>query len=281
MIILVTGGYGQLGHDVIQELTNQGFKNILAPGRNELDLTHAPQVSGFFKQHQPEVIIHCAAYTAVDLAETETEACRKVNIDGTRHLVEQAQVTGATLLYISTDYVFDGNKETAYEVDDLPNPQSVYGLSKHLGEMEVRKLKKHFIVRISWVFGVNGANFVKTMLRLGKTQKEIKVVHDQVGSPTYTVDVAKTIVALSQTNHYGTYHVTNEGFCSWYDFAKEIFALKNHPMVVHPIPSSSYPTKAMRPKNSRLSKRKLDTIGLSRLPDWHDALKRYIKELGE
>ena len=202
-----------------------------------------------------------------------------VNVQGTKNLLVQAEKYDAKFIYISTDYVFDGEKDKPYDIFDLPNPQSVYGTSKHLGEVEVLNYQKHFIVRISWVFGKNGFNFVKTMLRLGKDKESISVVNDQVGSPTYTYDLSRLLVDLIETDKYGIYHATNEGTCTWYEFAKEIFSLANIPCKVNPITTLEYPTKAKRPKNSVMSKYVLDINGFKHLPDWKDALARYLKEI--
>jgi dTDP-4-dehydrorhamnose reductase len=279
MKIVVTGVKGQLGNDVVKELNSRGYQDIIGIDIEDLDITNQEQVVQFFTDNNPDVIIHCAAYTAVDKAEDNITTCMNVNVNGTKYLVEQAMKYDCKLIYISTDYVFDGEKNGQYMVNDSQNPQSVYGESKYLGELETLKHYKHFIVRISWVFGKNGLNFVKTMLRLAKDKKFLNIINDQFGSPTYTHDLSKLIVDLIKSDKYGIYHGTNEGICTWYEFAKEIFALSNIDIPVYPIVSNDYPTKAKRPKNSILDKTSLDENGFKRLPDWKDALQRYLKEI--
>ena len=279
MKIIVTGVNGQLGNDVLDLLQNLDYKDVIGIDINELDITDQSAVNDFFKLNKPDIIIHCAAYTAVDKAEDNVDMCMNVNVQGTKNLVDQARKYKSKFVYISTDYVFDGDKETPYTIEDSPSPKSIYGKSKLLGEIETRKYDHHFIIRISWVFGKNGFNFVKTMLRLGNEKDEINVVNDQFGSPTYTRDLSKLIVEIINTEKYGTYHATNEGTCSWYEFAKEIFDYTKNPIIVHPINTEKYPTKAKRPKNSVLDKSSLDRNGLKRLPEWKDALKRYLKEI--
>mgnify|MGYP000853346349 CR=1 FL=1 len=276
MKVLVTGARGQLGYDVVQRLKELNIEHI-GVDKEEFDLTNEKETKEFIRSYRPDVIVHCAAYTAVDKAEDEKEICHAVNVLGTRYVAEACKEIDAKMVYISTDYVFDGEKNEPYEVDDKPNPINYYGLTKYLGEREVQNiLKKYFIVRISWVFGKNGSNFVKTMLRLGQERKEIRVVCDQVGSPTYTYDLAKLICEMIRTDKYGIYHATNEGYCSWYEFACEIFKAAGMDVKVIPIKSDEYPTKAKRPKNSRLSKNRLEFMGFNLLPHWRDALERYI-----
>ena len=279
MKIIVTGVKGQLGYDVVRELKSRGYDNIIGIDIEDLDITNEKEVSAFFASNVPDVIIHCAAYTAVDKAEDNQELCLNVNVNGTRLLVNQAIKYNAKFVYISTDYIFDGEKVMPYEINDTPNPKSVYGKSKYLGELETMKHNKHFIVRISWVFGKNGFNFVKTMLRLSKEKPNLNIVNDQLGSPTYTYDLSKLLIDLVESDKYGTYHATNEGICTWFDFTKEIFRQAQISIPVYPIPSSAYPTKAVRPKNSCLSKSSLDQNGFQRLPNWQDALARYLKEI--
>jgi dTDP-4-dehydrorhamnose reductase len=279
MKIIVTGVKGQLGYDVVKELKKRGYLDVVGIDIEELNITDIIAVQAFMNTNKPDVIVHCAAYTAVDRAEHDKDLCMSVNVTGTKNLVEQAEKLNAKFVYISTDYVFDGNKKDVYDVEDQPNPKSIYGLSKYLGELEAKKHDRHFIVRISWVFGKNGNNFIKTMLRLGREKKTINVVNDQIGSPTYTFDLSKLIVDLVETEKYGTYQVTNEGQCTWYEFAKEIFSLAGMNIEVHPISSKEYPTIASRPMNSLMSKTKLDENGLDRLPTWKDALKRYLIEI--
>lgn len=277
MKVLVTGANGQLGYDVIEGLK---LRNIECCGttRNDFDLCDFTSAEKFITAFHPDVIIHCAAYTAVDKAEEEKELCRAVNAVGTENIAKICKKINAKMLYISTDYVFDGTKKGFYEVDDMPNPINVYGQTKLEGEQAVQKiLDRYFIVRISWVFGEHGNNFVKTMLRLGKERKEINVVSDQVGSPTYTVDLALLLVDMIQTDKYGIYHATNEGECSWAEFAEEIFRVAGISTKVNYIVSDEYPAKAKRPSNSIMSKSRLLKNGFNLLGDWRSAVKRYIK----
>lgn len=278
MKVLVTGITGQLGFDVVNELTRRNIDTIAA-ARKDFDLTDEVSTSNFIKAHKPDAVIHCAAYTAVDKAEDEPELAMKVNGTATETIAKVCREIDAKMIYISTDYVFPGDGDTPYEINDKKNPPNAYGQSKLAGENAViNNLKKHFIVRISWVFGVNGKNFVKTMLRLSETKDKLTVVNDQIGSPTYTADLAPLLVDMVQTDKYGIYHATNEGFCSWAEFAAEIFRQSDAKTEVIPVPSSEYPTKAVRPKNSRLSKQSLDSAGFKRLPSWQDAVKRYLNE---
>lgn len=279
MRIVVTGVKGQLGHDVVNELKKRQYIDVFGIDIEDLDITDADSVVRYFDSIRPNVIMHCAAYTAVDKAEDNEEICNRVNVTGTKHLVQAAQKHDSKFVYISTDYVFDGDKEKPYEVTDKPNPMSVYGKTKYLGELETLKYTKHFIVRISWVFGKNGFNFVKTMLRLGKEKPQLGVVNDQFGSPTYTYDLSRLLVDMIETSKYGIYHATNEGTCTWFDFTKEIFRISGIEIPVLPIESSQYPTRAMRPKNSVMSKDSIDQNGFMRLPNWKDALERYLKEI--
>ncbi|MGJ7920820.1 dTDP-4-dehydrorhamnose reductase [Neobacillus sp. LXY-4] len=279
MKILVTGYTGQVGYDVVQKGIQHGF-DMIGVGSKELDITDEQSVYQFVNEVNPDAIIHCAAYTAVDQAENEKEICWNVNVNGTKYLAAAAKKAKAKFVYISTDYVFDGEGLDPYTERDLPKPVGYYGVTKYEGEKRVQSLlTEWFIVRISWVFGMNGKNFVKTMLRLAETQGELNVVGDQVGSPTYTGDLAGLLLDMIQTEHYGIYHATNEGFCSWAEFAKEIFLLSGKEVNVHTITTKEYPTKAIRPKNSRLSKQKLLENGFELLPSWQDSLKTYIAEL--
>lgn len=279
MKIVVTGVNGQLGYDVVRELKSRGYNDIIGIDIEDLNITNEMDVIRFFSSNQPDIIIHCAAYTQVDSAEDNQDICLKVNVLGTRYLVEEAKRYNSKFIYISTDYVFDGEKDNPYETNDSPNPKSVYGISKYQGELETKKHYKHFIVRISWVFGKNGANFVKTMIRLGKERDFIKVVNDQLGSPTYTYDLSKLLVDMIKTKKYGVYHATNEGVCTWFELTKEIFRLACIETPVYPIFTSDYPTKAKRPKNSMMSKEKLTNNKFKLLPSWKDAVKRYLKEI--
>lgn len=279
MKVLVTGVTGQLGYDVIKELESHQIE-YLGVDRDTMDLTDENAVRQVITNFGPDAVIHCAAYTAVDKAEDDVEACRKVNVDGTRYIAEVCREINAKMVYISTDYVFPGTGEQFYEVDDIKGPQNVYGQSKYDGELEVQRLlKKYFIVRISWVFGINGNNFIKTMLRLGETRNALTVVADQIGSPTYTYDLAKLLVEMVENEQYGVYHAHNEGVCSWAEFATEIFKQANLNVTVIPVPSTEYPTRAARPLNSRMSTARLTEKGFGLLPIWQDALKRYIREL--
>lgn len=283
MRFLVTGVKGQLGHDIVKELKSRGYNDILEFDKDDMDLTNKDQVYEKIKETKPDVVFHCAAYTAVDNAEDNPDLCHLVNVDGTRYLSEITNEVGAKLIYISTDYVFDGEKENdeTYDVTDSVNPTSVYGKTKYEGELEASKNPKHFIVRTSWVFGINGNNFIKTMLKLSETKNEINVVSDQFGSPTYTVDLARLLVDLAETDKYGIYHANNEGYTSWDSFAREIFKVFEKNVKVNSIKTEDYPTKAKRPKNSRLSKDSLDRAGFKRLPSWQDAIVRYKKEMEE
>ncbi len=281
MKVLVTGVTGQLGHDVAAELSRRGVE-YRGVGSKDMDLTNEAEVRQVVSSYRPDTIIHCAAYTAVDKAEEEHELCHKVNVDGTLALAQAAEEIGAKMVYISTDYVFDGRGNLPFAVDDEKVPCNMYGVSKLFGEQAVfMVMKKYFIVRISWVFGKNGNNFVKTMLRLGKDREEISVVSDQWGSPTYTKDLAPLLCDMIETEKYGIYHATNEGVTNWAAFAMEIFKDAGLSCRVRPINSEDYPTKATRPKNSRLSKKSLDAAGFQRLPLWQDALVRYLKEIEE
>ena len=278
-MVLITGILGQLGYDLSKELTNRGVE-FIAPSLEELELTTEAGAKNFILEKKPDVVAHCAAYTAVDKAESEQELALTVNGFGTRWVAEACREIGAKMIYISTDYVFGGDGKIPYEVHDEKKPVNVYGRSKLLGEDAVSMiLDKYFIVRTSWVFGINGNNFIKTMLRLAETKKSLRVVNDQIGSPTYTVDLAKLLADMAASDKYGIYHATNEGFCSWAEFAKEIFEKAGLNVEVEGIPTIEYPTPARRPFNSRLSKKSLDEAGFNRLPTWQDALKRYLAEL--
>ena len=279
MKVWVTGASGQLGYDVCRELERRGV-SYMGTGSKTLDITDAEAVLTAMKTYRPDAVIHCAAYTAVDRAEEEPERAFAVNETGTRNVAAACAATGAKLVYLSTDYVFPGTGEEPYEVDDAVGPLNVYGQSKLAGERVVQELMEHyFIVRISWVFGVNGNNFVKTMLRLSRDHSEIRVVCDQVGSPTYTADLAPLLCDLIKTERYGIYHATNEGVCSWAELAQEVFRRTGKAVQVEPIPTADYSAKAVRPLNSRLSKRSLDVAGFYRLPSWQNALERFLKEL--
>ena len=276
-MILVTGITGQLGYDVLRELEKRGL-DCIGTTRKEIDLSTEDGAKNFILKNKPETVIHCAAYTAVDKAESEAEMAITVNGLGARRVAEACREIDAKMLFVSTDYVFGGDGKTPYETADEKNPVNTYGRSKLLGEDAVSMiLKKYFIVRTSWVFGKNGKNFVKTMLNLADKNKKLRVVNDQIGSPTYTADLAPLLVDMIQTDKFGVYHATNEGFCSWADFAKEIFKQANKKVEVEPIATADYPTPAKRPFNSRLSKKSLDDAGFKRLPSWESAVERYLK----
>lgn len=278
MKVLVTGANGQLGYDVVKELQKQNIECCGAT-RQDFDIVDFNATEKFITNYKPDVVIHCAAYTSVDKAEDEQGLCYLVNASATENIAGICKKINAKMLYISTDYVFDGTKNGFYEVDDKPNPINVYGKTKLLGEQAVQKiLDKYFIVRISWVFGEHGNNFVKTMLRLGKERKEISVVADQYGSPTYTVDLAPLLIEMIQTEKYGIYHATNEGVCTWTELAEEIFTIAGMDVKVNHITTAEYPTRAKRPMNSRLSKKSLSINGFRVLTNWQSAVKKYIRK---
>lgn len=279
MKILVTGAGGQLGYDVLKELHR---RKIPCRGidREECDITNMPQVMQWMESYQPDAVIHCAAYTDVNRAETEQSLCMDINYRGSANIAAAANKTGAKLVSISTDYVFGASDERPLDIYDTKKPLNVYGETKLSGENSTRILcPRSFIVRTSWVFGINGSNFVKTMLQLGRKKPEIRVIRDQVGSPTYTADLAPLLCDMALTERFGTYHATNEGYCSWYDFACEIMRMRRLPAKVIPVLTEEYPSAAARPLNSRLSKKSLDEAGFLRLPHWRDALQRYLSEL--
>lgn len=278
MKVLVTGVKGQLGFDVCRELDKRNIENK-GIDRDDCDITDEQAVLSYIKNYAPDVVVHCAAYTAVDRAEDEKEICYNVNVKGTEYIARACKEIDAKMVYISTDYVFEGVGYAAYEVDDKTSPDNTYGLTKYQGEEVVRNIvDKYFIIRISWAFGINGSNFINTMMKLGETHRELNVVADQIGSPTFTYDLAPLICDMIATDKYGIYHATNEGYCSWADLAEYIFSVTGQNVLVHHIKSEEYPTKASRPKNSRLSKASLDNAGFKRLPDWQDAVERYINE---
>lgn len=285
MKVLVTGSQGQLGYDVIKELRSRGHE-ALGFDLPELDITDEVAVQAVFDRVKPDAVIHCAAWTAVDAAEESGNIAKvfAVNEGGTRNLAAACKRTGAKLLYLSTDYVFDGQGSAPWGADESRfAPLNEYGKSKLAGENAVRELlQTYFIVRIAWVFGKNGNNFVKTMLRLSETHDTLRVVCDQVGTPTYTPDLARLLVDMIETDKYGVYHATNEGgFLSWYDFASAIMQEAGKHTKVIPVTTAEYGlSKAARPFNSRLDKSKLKENGFEPLPDWRDALKRYLKEIG-
>ncbi len=303
MKAFVTGVGGQLGYDVVNELSQRGYEATGSDVQPEysgikdgtpvscapyvpLDITDRKRVQEILLGEKPDVVIHCAAWTAVDAAEDPENRgiVRKVNAEGTRNIAEACQALGCKMVYLSTDYVFDGQGTVPWQADSTDyRPLNVYGQTKLEGEQAVRELvKKHFIVRIAWVFGKNGKNFVRTMLKLSETHRELRVVSDQIGTPTYTPDLARLLVDMAETEKYGTYHATNEGgFISWANFAQEIFQQAGKDTHVIPVLTSEYGlSKAARPFNSRLDKSKLTEMGFAPLPDWRDALSRYLRETG-
>lgn len=302
MKIFVTGVAGQLGHDVMNELSARGYDGIGSDIAEQysgiqdnsdvtkmpyvsLDITDENAVRNTLISNKPEVVIHCAAWTAVDMAEDDdkVEIVRNINANGTRYIAKACKEINAKMVYISTDYVFDGQGEQPWLPDCKDfSPLNVYGQTKLEGEMAVSSiLDKYFIVRIAWVFGVNGKNFIKTMLNVGKTHDTLKVVNDQIGTPTYTLDLARLLIDMVETEKYGYYHATNEGgYISWYEFACEIFRQAGYSTKVLPVTTEEYGiSKAARPFNSRLDKHKLIEMGFEPLPTWQDALKRYLQEI--
>ena len=303
MKVLVTGVGGQLGHDVMNELAKRGYEGVgsdIAPAYSgvadgsavttmpyvSMDITNAAAVAETIKSVSPDVIVHCAAWTAVDLAEDEDKKAKvfAINAEGTENIARVAKEIDAKMVYISTDYVFDGQGTSPWKPDCKDyKPLNVYGESKLKGELAVSgTLEKYFIVRIAWVFGLNGKNFIKTMLKVGESHDTVRVVYDQIGTPTYTLDLSRLLVDMIETDKYGYYHATNEGgFISWYEFTKEIYKQAGLPTKVLPVTTAEYGlSKAARPFNSRLDKSKLVEAGFKLLPTWQDALGRYLKEIG-
>lgn len=279
MNVLVTGVKGQLGFDVVNELKKRGHTAV-GVDIEEMDITEEESVNRVIKEASPDAVIHCAAYTAVDAAEENVELCRRVNALGTEYIARVCKELDIKMMYLSTDYVFNGQGTRPWEPDDEREPLNVYGQTKYEGELAIEKyLTKYFTIRIAWVFGVNGKNFIKTMLNLGKTHDTVSVVNDQIGSPTYTYDLARLMVDMVETERYGRYHATNEGLCSWYEFACEIFKQAGMDVTVLPVSSDQFPSKAVRPKNSRMKKDKLAENGFTPLPSWQDALSRYLKAI--
>lgn len=283
MRVLVTGVKGQLGYDVMLELAKRGYEGV-GVDVDEMDITDPEAVERVIKEAHVDKVVHCAAWTAVDLAEEKEDICRKVNAYGTENIAKVCKELDIPMIYFSTDYVFDGQGERPWEPDDpVVKPLNVYGQTKYEGEQAVEKyLDKYYIVRIAWVFGINGKNFIKTMLNLGKTRDTLTIVSDQIGTPTYTYDLAKLVVDMCEKEAYGKYHVTNEGgYISWADFANEIFRQSGMQVNVIPVTTAEYGAKAIRPFNSRLEKSKLTEKGFDRLPTWQDALARYLEALKE
>lgn len=285
MKVLVTGATGQLGTDVVSLFKETGH-SVIACDRNTLDIIDQASCFATLNEYKPDVVIHCAAYTAVDLAEQEVDAAYTVNAVGTRNMVIASERVGAKFCYISTDYVFDGLSEGPYHEYDNTNPQTIYGKSKRAGEMLVQSLSSaYFIVRTSWVYGLYGKNFVKTMLRLGEEKSEIKVIHDQKGSPTYTIDLAQFLLELIQTERYGIYHASNSEICTWYEFAVAIFQEaelitgKKYAAKVHPCTTEEFPLPATRPRNSVMEHLAIRTNGLTDLRPWREGLREFLKLL--
>lgn len=282
MKVVVTGAKGQLGFDVVNELKRRGHEAI-GVDVEEMDITDRGAVARVLGGVEPDAVIHCAAWTAVDAAEDNAEGVRLVNTVGTENIARECKRLGCKMMYISTDYVFDGRGNAPRKPDCKEyKPLNVYGQTKLEGEFAVAaNVEKFFIVRIAWVFGKNGNNFVRTMLKLGKTHNTLRVVSDQIGTPTYTYDLARLLVDMIGTEKYGYYHATNEGgYISWYDFAVEIFRQAGYHTEVIPVTTAEYgQSKAERPLNSRLDKTKLTQNGFEPLPDWRDALKRYLSEV--
>lgn len=278
MKVIVTGADGQLGQDVVKLLHKKEYE-VYGANRAVLDVSNESAVIDYVNEIKPNVIIHCAAYTNVDKAEEDQETAYKVNGLAAKYLAESADSVAAKMVYVSTDYVFDGNANQPYEIDHPTNPLGVYGETKLAGEQYVTELlKEHFIVRTAWVYGTGGHNFVKTMIRLGKERGEVGVVHDQKGSPTYTVDLANFILDLIETDKYGIYHATNGGECTWYEFAKEIFKQANLEVKVNPLTTDQFLRPAARPKYSVLSKERMVEEGFEPLRDWKEGLLAYFNE---
>lgn len=304
MKIFVTGVNGQLGHDVMNELAKRGYEGVGSDLKPEysgvmdgspvttlpyvsMDITDRAQVEKVLTEVHPDVIVHCAAWTAVDLAEDEDKKpkVKAINVDGVQNIADMAKALDAKMIYISTDYVFNGQGTEPWKPDCKEYaPLNYYGETKLGGELAVSgTLEKYFIVRIAWVFGLNGKNFIKTMLNVGKTHDEVRVVNDQIGTPTYTLDLSRLLVDMAETEKYGYYHATNEGgYISWYDFTCEIYRQAGMATRVTPVTTAEYGlSKAARPFNSRLDRSKLVREGFTPLPDWKDALKRYLEQIGE
>ena len=285
MKVLVTGAKGQLGYDCIRELLERGYNDIRGIDIDDLDITKEMDVFKYINDYSPDVVIHCAAWTAVDKAEQESDKVYKVNALGTKYIAEACRKINSKMVYVSTDYVFEGKGTLEYEINSPKKGLSVYGITKSKGEdFVMNALSNYFIVRISWVFGKNGNNFVKTMLKLSDTgKKEVNVVCDQVGSVTYTYDLSKLLCDMIETEKYGIYHATNEGYISWAEFASEIFKIAKRDTKVNFVTTDEYkkivPSQADRPLNSRMSKKSLISAGFKKLPRWEDALKRYLEEI--
>lgn len=280
MKILVTGANGQLGTDVMRQLSHCGLeaKGVDLP---QFDIANAAIVHQTVLEYWPDAVIHCAAYTQVDKAEQDAVRCYAVNVDGTSVLARTCAEIQAKLLYVSTDYVFGGDGTSPYQTEDAKHPVNTYGETKLLGEQEVQQhCRRHFIVRTSWLFGQYGNNFVKTILRKANGEEALSVVADQVGSPTYTADLAELLCTIIQSAAYGVYHASNEGFCSWAEFAAQILYISGSKAKIHPVTTAQYPAAARRPLNSRLSKDSLVQAGFPKLSSWQNALQRYLQRGG-
>ncbi|RYL92531.1 dTDP-4-dehydrorhamnose reductase [Sporolactobacillus sp. THM7-4] len=276
--VIVTGGHGQLGTELTRMLREKGFETC-GPGHQALDITDPAQVREFFQEIKPDVVVHTAAYTAVDQAESDRDDAFLVNAYGTRNVAIASEETGAKLVYVSTDYVFNGEKDGAYSEFDTPSPLGVYGQSKYAGEQFVHDFHtRFFIARTSWVYGQYGGNFVKTMLKLAGSHDRLKVVNDQRGCPTYTKDLANKIIELFQTEKYGIYHLSNSGSCTWYEFARAIFEIKGLDIQVEPCTTAEFPRPAKRPKNSVFEHMALRLNGFEDIQDWKTALKQYLTQ---
>ncbi|GGG63372.1 NAD(P)-dependent oxidoreductase [Paenibacillus radicis (ex Gao et al. 2016)] len=277
--IVVTGANGQLGRELVEGKFEENTVEIIGFSRNELDITNLLHCRDVLAKHRPDIVIHCAAYTAVDQAESEPDEAFRVNSAGTRNVAVAAREIGAKLCYISTDYVFDGTATVPYNEFDRTHPQTVYGKSKLAGEFAVQTLHdRFFIVRTSWVFGKYGNNFVKTMLRLGKEKDRLKVVADQIGSPTYTYDLAAFLIELVQTDYYGIYHVSNTESCSWFGFAKAIFEDSSTPIHLEPCTTEEFPRPAPRPFFSVMDHSAIRSNGFTPLRPWREALQHFLKD---
>lgn len=276
MKVVITGAKGQLGLELSKQLEIENKYEIIATDRDELNIIDINSVNEFLLNNKPDVVINCAAHTAVDLCETDEENAYKINAIGPRNLAIVCEKIGAKLVQVSTDYVFDGNGTRPYREDDITCPNSIYGTSKLMGENFVREFcSRYFVVRTAWLYG-EGNNFVRTMLKLAETNSELNVVNDQLGSPTSTVDLAKAIIDLISTEHYGVYHGTCEGQCSWYDFAKKIFEIKNIDIKVNPVTSEEFKRPAPRPAYSVLDNFMFKLVGLNSFRNWEESLKEYL-----
>ena len=278
MNVIVTGSCGQLGIDVCAALRANGH-SVIELDLPRTDITDAGQVLSLFEQNRPDAVIHCAAFTSVDRAESDPETCARVNVDGTRNIALASEQYGAKLIYISSDYVYGGTGSEPLTESNEPHPVNVYGRTKLDGEEQAKHCSRLFIVRTSWVFGLHGSNFVKTMLHLSESTDVLRVVCDQIGSPTFTEDLARLLCTMIESDRYGVYNVSNEGFCSWHEFAEEILRTAGRKVCVWPVTSSEYDSAACRPLNSRMSKQKLEDAGFARLPHWKDALVRCLRRL--